>query len=169
MAEERIQETVHIHTIKLNKISKRDSIAFNVPIDYMAKGRNDFDAGKSITRAIGKGGFWKSRLFGPCLLLKWHGTQWLCCGQIHHQAHWKRWAQKLIPLPMALVMDWPPKRGKAVRSVFASYRLPPFNGTKCIYLVPLCPPPPPWWGQIHYKGQSEGWENRDKLEINSDM
>jgi hypothetical protein len=57
MAEERIQETVHIHTIKLNKISKRDSIAFNVPIDYMAKGRNDFDAGKSITRAIGKGGF----------------------------------------------------------------------------------------------------------------
>ncbi len=39
--------------------------------------RNDFDAGKSISRAIGRGGHWKSRLFWD---LKWQRAKWVPFG-----------------------------------------------------------------------------------------
>jgi hypothetical protein len=43
------------------------NITINVPVDYniyiYGAGRNDFEGGKSISRDIGRGGPWKSRLF----------------------------------------------------------------------------------------------------------
>ncbi len=37
---------------------------------YVALGLNDFDAGKSITQTIGRGGPWNQDFFGP-----WHGNE----------------------------------------------------------------------------------------------
>ncbi len=44
-------------------VAFQDRITINVPVLLYGAGRNDFDAGKSISRAIGRGGPWKSKLF----------------------------------------------------------------------------------------------------------
>ncbi len=131
---------------------------------WYGEGRNDFGVGKSIARAIGRGGPWKSRLFGA---LKWQRAKQVPFGPkkaIKSECHIKNrsicnfmymsfaaavfcilyrmlWVLcdfQSPPLPMALPLPSLPLPPPSWQSDFTlSHQPPPLSptGTKWIYYV----------------------------------
>jgi hypothetical protein len=98
--------------------------------------RNDFDAEKFIT-------------IGPFACCRFRDQK-----SLHFQC---------LPLPMALVMDMPPSRGGAVRSVFTSYcsAPPPFPQRYKVYLLRTAAPPLTGANPLQGPLKGVGPENRD--------
>ncbi len=123
------------HTTKHS--STRVHKTTNVPVVFMALILNGFEGCKIITRGIGRGGPWKSRLFGP-----WNGTS-------EASAIWaqKSWDFQGPPLPMPRVMMLHPSKPLRTAPKNNWYINSYYTMTSSCPFSPLCipsntPPPP---------------------------